>query len=86
MNTIRVLYFAGLKEKIGHGSETIAIPFDQSWTVAMLRDHLVSLGQGRDCLATQKNLKSSVNHELVAFDGLIPPGSEVAFFPPVTGG
>lgn len=86
MTTIKVLYFASLKERIGHGSETIAIPFDQSWTVAMLREHLVSLGQGRDCLATQKNLKSSVNHELASFDSLILPGSEVAFFPPVTGG
>ncbi|MFH1659922.1 MAG: hypothetical protein ABIG35_11485 [Pseudomonadota bacterium] len=60
MTTINVLYFAGLKEKIGHGSETTAIPFDQSWTVAMFREHLVSLGQGRDCLATPK--KSQAFH------------------------
>lgn len=86
MSTIKVLYFADLKEQIGHGAETIAIPGNERWTVAMLREHLVSLGQGRDCLATRKNLKAAVNHQLTTFDSHISPGSEVAFFPPVTGG
>lgn len=74
MSTIKVLYFAGLKEQIGHGAEAITIPGNERWTVAMLREHLVSLGQGRDCLANQKNLKSAINQELSTFDCLVSPG------------
>jgi molybdopterin synthase sulfur carrier subunit len=81
--SIRVLYFAGLREAFGCAGESIDLPADVS-TVAALRDLLV--GQGRDKLATAKNLRCAVNQEMAGPDEAIKDGDEVAFFPPVTGG
>jgi molybdopterin synthase sulfur carrier subunit len=81
--TVRVLYFASLKEAIGTGVEQLELPAGVS-TVGQLRDWLV--GQGRAVLATAKNLRCAVNHDMVKLDATIKDGDEVAFFPPVTGG
>ena len=81
--SVRVLYFAGLKEALGKGSETVELPASVA-TVGQLRDWLASAGRER--LADMKNLRSAVNHETVAADHPVRDGDEVAFFPPVTGG
>ncbi len=81
--TVRVLYFASLKEAIGTGVEQLELPSGVS-TVGQLRDWLV--GQGRAVLATAKNLRCAVNQDMVKLDAAIKDGDEIAFFPPVTGG
>jgi molybdopterin synthase sulfur carrier subunit len=54
--TVRVLYFASLKEAIGTGAEQLELPGGVS-TVGQLRDWLA--GQGRAVLATATRLRSS---------------------------
>ena len=81
--SIKVLYFAGLKEALGLPGETIDLPAGVA-TVGALRDWLV--GQGRDKLATAKNLRCAVNQDMAKLDATIKDGDEIAFFPPVTGG
>ena len=81
--SVRVLYFAGLREAFGCAGESIELPANVT-TVAALRDLLV--GQGRDKLASAKNLRCAVNQEMAGPDVSIKDGDEVAFFPPVTGG
>jgi molybdopterin synthase sulfur carrier subunit len=81
--TVRVLYFASLKEALGTGAEHLELPSEVS-TVGQLRDWLA--GQGRAVLATAKNLRCAVNHDMVKLDATIKDGDEIAFFPPVTGG
>ena len=81
--SIRILYFAGLKEALGLPSETIELPAGVL-TVGSLRDWLV--GQGRAALATAKNLRCAVNQDMAKLDATIKDGDEIAFFPPVTGG
>ncbi|MBP5986838.1 MAG: molybdopterin converting factor subunit 1 [Azonexus sp.] len=81
--TVRVLYFASLKEAIGTGAEQLELPGGVS-TVGQLRDWLA--GQGRAVLASAKNLRCAVNHDMVKLDAAIKDGDEIAFFPPVTGG
>lgn len=81
--SVRVLYFAGLRETFGCAGESLELPAGVS-TVASLRDLLVS--QGRDLLASAKNLRCAVNQEMAGPDTPVKDGDEVAFFPPVTGG
>ena len=81
--SIKVLYFAGLREEFGCAGESVELP-DGVANVAALRDHLVA--NGRSALATAKNLRCAVNQEMAGADTVLKAGDEVAFFPPVTGG
>ncbi|MDK9702205.1 MAG: molybdopterin converting factor subunit 1 [Sulfuritalea sp.] len=82
---VKVLFFAGLREALGTGSESLALPSDVG-TVGALRNHLAARGAPWSALATTKNLRSAVNQQMVGPDAPIKAGDEVAFFPPVTGG
>jgi len=79
---LKILYFAGLREAIGAGSESI-VPPPGAATVGALRQ---LLGQRHPALLTAKNLRAAVNQKMVGMDSTIADGDEVAFFPPVTGG
>ena len=81
--SVQVLYFASLKEALGLSGETVELQSELK-TVGALRDWLVA--QGRDRLATAKNLRCAVNQEMAGLDAPIADGDEIAFFPPVTGG
>ena len=81
--SVQILYFASLREAFGLGQESIDMPAGVA-TVGALRDWLV--GQGRDALATAKNLRCAVNQDMAKLNSPVAEGDEVAFFPPVTGG
>lgn len=80
--TLKILYFASLRESIGMGTENIDLP-PSVQTVGALR---YSLGQRHAVLLSAKNLKAAVNQKMVGMDAPVTDGDEVAFFPPVTGG
>ena len=80
---LRIQYFAGLREALGVGGEEVEPPAGIT-TVGALRDWLA--GQGREALASAKNLRCAVNQDMAGPDAVIGDGDEVAFFPPVTGG
>ncbi len=82
---LKILFFAGLREALGVGSESLAWSADVS-TVGDLRDKLAARGEPWSALATTKNLRVAVNQQMVGFDAPLSAGDEVAFFPPVTGG
>lgn len=81
--SVRILYFAGLKEGLGMAGESVELPAGVS-TVGALRDWLVA--QGREKLASAKNLRCAVNQDMAGLDAPVREGDEIAFFPPVTGG
>ena len=81
--SVKILYFAGLKEALGLAGESVDLPAGVT-TVGALRDWLVE--QGRDKLARAKNLRCAVNQDMAALDAPVREGDEIAFFPPVTGG
>ena len=83
--TVKVLFFAGLREALGTGSESLALP-DGVATVGGLRDLLAARGEPWTALATTKNLRVALNQQMVGLDVPLKGGDEVAFFPPVTGG
>jgi molybdopterin synthase sulfur carrier subunit len=81
--SVKVLYFAGLKEALGMAGESVELPAGVA-TVGALRDWLVA--QGREKLASAKNLRCAVNQDMAGLDAPVREGDEIAFFPPVTGG
>jgi len=80
--TIRILYFAGLRESIGTAAETIELPFG----VTRVGDLRAVLGQRHEALLNAKNLRMAVNQKMCSAEAPVADGDEVAFFPPVTGG
>jgi len=82
--TIRVLYFASLREQVGTPGEDL----DESpATVAGLRNLLMARGGAwQSALAQGRALRVAVNQEMAQPTTPVKPGDEVAFFPPVTGG
>jgi molybdopterin synthase sulfur carrier subunit len=82
---LKILYFAGLRERLGQGSEELELPAGVS-DVAALRDLLAARGGVWECLLTLRNLRYAVNQQMVRLDSPVQAGDEVAFFPPVTGG
>ena len=83
--SVKVLYFAGLREAVGQSSERFALPVGVG-SVSQLHAQLAARGGVWEALATTKNLRIAVNQQMAAMDAPLQDGDEVAFFPPVTGG
>ena len=83
---ISVLYFARLRETLGTGSESIALPAGVR-DVEGLRALLVARGGewGHE-LAAGRAVRAAVNQAMAHGDTPLTDGDEIAFFPPVTGG
>jgi molybdopterin synthase sulfur carrier subunit len=83
---VNVLYFAWVRQKIGHSEETIAHS-PELRTVGDLAAMLAARGGGyAEAFADPKRLRAAVNQIHAGFDAAIAAGDEIAFFPPVTGG
>ena len=83
---VKVLYFAGLRERLGKGSEEIELPAGVA-TLGALRTHLIARGGvWEKSLGGNKSVRMAVNQDMAAASAAIGAGDEIAFFPPVTGG
>ena len=83
---MKVLYFARLRQIIGRGQDDIIAPPDVS-TVAALVEYLKARDERiAEAFADLRTLKVAVNQKHVALDASLAGATEVAFFPPVTGG
>ncbi len=81
---IQILFFAGLREKLGTSGEVLAgVP--EPLTVSDLRAQLVARG-GKWLALNDQSLLVAINQELAGSQSAVAAGDEVAFFPPVTGG
>lgn len=81
---LTVKYFASIREALGQGSETIDTSAE---TLAALRDELVARGGAyAQSLARGKSVRVALNQVMSDESAALNDGSEVAFFPPVTGG
>jgi molybdopterin synthase sulfur carrier subunit len=84
--TLRLLYFAGLRERLGAAEEAVAMPEG----VGTVGD-LLTWQRGRGpshaaAFAATARVRCAVNQEIAQHDAPVAPGDEVAFFPPMTGG
>jgi molybdopterin synthase sulfur carrier subunit len=81
---VRVRYFASLREALG-GEESIELP--EGSTVGSLRDSLLARGgKHAEVLARGRAVRCALNQLMAEERAALADGSEVAFFPPVTGG
>lgn len=81
---VTVRYFASVRELLGKGSETVRTGAP---TLAALRDELIARGSPYDAaLARGKAVRMALDQVMSAESAVVNDGSEVAFFPPVTGG
>ena len=78
---ITVQLFASLREQLG---ERVEIDVPEPATALGLLETFVTLYP--QFKSAQGNLNVAVNQEYAAGDRPIPPGAEVAIFPPVSGG
>lgn len=84
MNTIKVRYFASIREVLGSGEQ---VELAEGGTVGALRDLLIGRSpEHAAALARGKALRCALNQTLSDESATVGPGAEVAFFPPVTGG
>jgi len=81
---LRLRYFASIREALGSGE---SIEVGEGATVADVRDALIARGGVHaETLARGRALRSALDQVLCDENARVAEGSELAFFPPVTGG
>jgi molybdopterin synthase sulfur carrier subunit len=84
MMKIAVRYFASVREALGTGGETVET---EAPDLAGLRSELIGRGEPHaSALARGKAVRMALDQVMSPETALLRDGSEVAFFPPVTGG
>jgi sulfur-carrier protein len=84
--SIKVLYFAWLRERIGKAEEVIEPPASVT-TVGQLMAWLAGKGeQYAYAFENPKVIRAAIDRTHVRADAKIESAREIAFFPPMTGG
>jgi molybdopterin synthase sulfur carrier subunit len=82
--TVRVKYFASIREALGLGQEEVST---SATTLDALRAELIARGGAyAEALEGGRAVRMALNQALSEGSATLPAGAEVAFFPPVTGG
>lgn len=84
--SVRIVYFAWVRERIGKGSEELELPAGVV-TVGDLIAHLATLGEEyAETLAVPGVIRAALDEEHAEHDEPIGTAREIALFPPMTGG
>lgn len=84
MPTVRILFFAALREQLGGELAFEAAP---GASVAEVRAALRARGAPwAELLDAARGTRAALNQVLTSEDAHVHAGDELAFFPPVTGG
>ena len=83
---MKIVYFSWLKEILGTSEENVRPPKN----IKNIKDLIKWLGtksiKHRKVFLKSKNIRCSVNHQIVDKNNKIKNNDEIAFFPPFTGG
>lgn len=82
---MKLVYFASVREALGVGEETLELPATVT-TVAQLIEFLAARGDLWQQTLKDGKVLCAVDQEVAEPDSALGSASEVAFFPPVTGG
>ncbi len=84
--TVRIRYFAWLRERMGRPEESLALPPGVA-TVGELAAWLRGRDEaGQRAFTDLATVRAAVNQSFAPPASPVQDGDEVAFFPPVTGG
>jgi sulfur-carrier protein len=84
--SLKLLYFAWVRERIGVAEEEIEPPADVQ-TVGQLMTWLAGKGeQYAYAFENPKVIRAAIDRNHVRADAKIAGAAEIAFFPPMTGG
>jgi sulfur-carrier protein len=82
----KLLYFARFRQLIGRSGEDIDLPSDVT-TISTLIDYLVARDAGcAAAFSNRKLIRAAINRETVDLNASLQGATEIALFPPVTGG
>ncbi|WP_199699559.1 molybdopterin converting factor subunit 1 [Notoacmeibacter ruber] len=83
---VKLVYFAWVRERLGKSSEEIELPAETK-TVSDLLSHLAGRGEAYAELMEHRNaIRVAIDQEHADHDEPIGQASEIALFPPMTGG
>jgi len=86
MASVKLRYFAWVRERIGKPDETLDLPAEIK-TVEQLIAWLGARGEEYAyAFANPKVIRAAIDHNHVRPDSTIKDAREIAFFPPMTGG
>ncbi|WP_105431938.1 molybdopterin converting factor subunit 1 [Neorhizobium sp. T6_25] len=84
--TVKLVYFAWVRERIGKSEEDLDLPADVI-TVNDLLAHLTALGEEyENALQFPDVIRVAINQEHAEHDEPIAGAREIGIFPPMTGG
>ena len=84
--SLRIVYFAWVRERIGKGSEELELPQDVV-TIGDLIGHLATLGEEyAAAFEVPQVIRAAIDEEQADHDEPIGTAREIALFPPMTGG
>ena len=82
MNSVKILFFATLRDYVG--AKVVEIEIPSGTTVQGLTDLLVTKYPPLE--KVKDSMMAAINREYAADKQVIPEEAEIAFFPPVSGG
>ena len=82
MNRIKLLFFATLRDRAGTKSMELDVP--ENMTVQELKDKIAE--EYPNLRDSMKSVLITIDREYAFDEAVIPPGAEMAMFPPVSGG
>jgi sulfur-carrier protein len=83
---MKILYFARMRQAMGRASENVDVPAGIE-TVSALIDFLKARDeQSAHAFADLRTVKAAINQAHAPLDARLDGATEIAFFPPVTGG
>lgn len=83
---MRVLYFAWLRERLGKASEELTLPPGIDTPGAMIAWLRGQTPAYAAAFADPSLIRCAINQEFCSFEASLHGATEIAFFPPVTGG